>query len=200
VSGGLVRVVLAVTALLVAMPACSADEVSSLPPGPGPGGGSPESTPPTTASAPSVPATTVSLTPVGRPSAADRAVLAGYQRFWESLASAYTTGDVSALREATVEPATSRYGRVAADLRSKGRTLQGPVSLAPLLVGRAADTVTLADCADLRKFRTYDRAGSPVFPEDRGLTTAEVRLRNVGGTWRVASFEERPSGCRRQGG
>lgn len=196
-SGGVVRVVLAVTALLVATPACSADEISSLPPGQGVGA-APSASPTATASpTPSAPATTVSLTPVGRPSAVDRAVLAGYQRFWESLASAYTTGDVSALRQATVDPATSLYAGVAADLRSKGRTLQGPVSLAPLVVGRAADMVTLADCADLRKFRTYDRTGRPVFPEDEGLTTAEVRLRMAGGSWRVSSFEERPSGCRR---
>lgn len=198
-SGGVVRVVLAVTALLVATPACSADEVSTLPPGSGQGGGSTPSATATPSPTASVPTTTVSLTPAGRPSAADRAVLAGYRRFWEALASAYTTGDVSALREATVEPATSRYGKVATDLRSKGRTLQGPVSLAPLVVGRG-DPVTVADCADLRKFRTYDRTGRPVFPQDKDLTTAEVRLRNVDGSWRVSSFDERPSGCRRQGG
>jgi hypothetical protein len=202
VSGGIVRVALIATSLAVVVSGCSQTDDTASPLS-GSSGRSPAGTPTSSAgSTPpgsGLPATEVTMRPAGSASEADRAVLEGYRRFWQSLATAYTTGDVTALRAATTDPATGRYVKVAADLRRQGRTLQGPVSLAPLVVGRSG-TVTLAECADLRKFRTYDGSGRALFPEDEGLTTAEVRLRNIGGTWRVASFEQRPSGCRRQGG
>jgi hypothetical protein len=200
VSGGIVRVALIATTLAVPLGACSADD-SATPLGGGSGPTGETTTAATTTTPPGsgLPRTEVTLRAVGTLSAADKAVMAGYRRFWESLATAYTTGDVSALRGATGEPATSTYVKVAADLRKQERTLQGPVSLSPLIVGRSG-TITLAECADLRKFRTYDKSGNAVFAEDKGLTTAEVRLRELGGTWRVTSFEARPSGCRRQGG
>ena len=201
-SGGIVRVALIATSLAVVVSGCSRTDGSASPLSGSSGG--PAAAPPTASAGTTppgsgLPPTEVTMRPVGSPSTADRAVLEGYRRFWQSLATAYTTGDVTGLRAATTDPATSEYVKVAADLRRQGRTLQGPVSLSPLIVGRGG-TVTLAECADLRKFRTYDRAGKALFPEDEGLTTAEVRLRNVGGTWRVTSFEQRPSGCRQQGG
>lgn len=198
-SGGIVRVAVAVAVLAVVVTGCSDDAATPL--------STPEGTLVTTSAAATttpppaagLPATEVTLAAAGDPSPADLKVIEGYRRFWLALGTAYTTGDVTALRAATVDPATTEFVKVAADLRAKDRTLQGPVSLAPLVAGRA-DVVTLAECADLRRFRTYDRSGKALFPEDKGLTTAQVKLRNVGGTWRVASFEQRPSGCRRQGG
>jgi hypothetical protein len=199
VSGGIVRVALVAAALAVAVPACSRGGETATPLG---GGGQESGAPAASTTPPAgsgLPATEVAMRPAGSPSAADKAVLESYRRFWLSLATAYTTGDVTALRAATGPPATSAYVKVADSLRKQQRTLQGPVSLAPLVVGRG-DVITLAECADLRKFRTYDKSGKALFPEDKGLTTAEVKLRTIGGTWRVISFEQRPSGCRRQGG
>jgi hypothetical protein len=201
VSGGIVRVALIATAVAVAVGGCAKSDDTASPLGGS--GGSPgaatSAAPTTTPPGQGLPATEVTFRPAGNPSAADTAILEGYRRFWQSLATAYTTGDVTALRAATGEPATSEYVKVASDLRARERTLQGPVSLVPLIVGRGT-TITLGECADLRKFRTYDKSGKALFPEDKGLTTAEVKLRDVGGTWRVISFEQRPSGCRRQGG
>lgn len=198
-SGGKVRVALVATALALAAAACSADTVAPLPDGPAATAAATGTGPASPAPGAGLPATEVELRVVGTPTAADRAVLDGYRRFWASLATAYTTGDLTALRAATAEPATTRFTKVATELRRQQRTLQGPVSLAPLVVDRGG-TVTLGECADLRRFRTYDRTGTAVFPVDKGLTTAEVRLRNVGGSWRVTGFETRPSGCRQQGG
>ena len=199
-SGRIVRILVPVAALAATLAGCGGDDAAS-PLGDGGGPAAPAATAGTTTAAPGsgLPATTVTLRAVGSPTAADKAVLEGYQRFWEALGTAYTTGDVAGLRAATTEPATAEYVKVAADLRAKKRTLQGPVTLAPVVAGRAA-TVTLAECADLREFRTYDETGKAVFAKDKGLTAAEVTMRSVGGTWRVVSFEGRPSGCRQQGG
>ena len=200
-SGGVVRVVLAAAFLLVAGSGCSDGGVSPLPAGPAAPSPTPSASATESGSTGSgLPTTTVAIKPAGRPTAVDRAVLAGYQRFWEALGPAYTTGDLAALRAATVEPATSRYTKVARELRAKDRTLRGPVLLAPLVVGRSTTLVTVVDCADLRNFRTYDRSGKALFPMDKGLTTAEVRLRKVGTAWRVSSVVERQTGCRQQGG
>jgi hypothetical protein len=200
VSGGSVRIALLAAALAAVVSGCGGDDAAT-PLGPSANGGTTAPTAAATTTAPGsgLPATTVTMRPVGAPSAADKAVLEGYRKFWQALGTAYTTGDVTALRAATTEPATGTYVKVAADLRRQRRTLQGPVTLAPIVAGRAS-AVTLADCADLRKFRTYDNTGKALFPEDKKLTAAEVKLRNVGGTWRVVSFEQRPSGCRQQGG
>jgi hypothetical protein len=201
VSGGIVRIALLTAVLAVAVSGCGGGDDAATPLGSGAGGGTtaPTSAAATTTPGSGLPATTVTMRPVGAPTGTDKAVLEGYRKFWQALGTAYTTGDVTALRAATTEPATGTYVKVAADLRKQQRTLQGPVTLAPIVAGRAG-TVTLADCADLRRFRTYDNTGKALFPEDKDLTTAEVKLRNVGGTWRVVSFEERPSGCRQQGG
>lgn len=199
-SGRIVRKFALVAASAAALAGCGSDDgATPLGPAGGQGTTAPTAAATTTAPGSGLPATTVTLRAASSPSAADRAVIEGYRKFWQALATAYTTGDVTALRAATTEPATGTYVKVASDLRKQGRTLQGPITLAPAVAGRAA-TVTLADCADLRRFRTYDETGKALFPQDKGLTAAEVKLRNVGGTWRVMSFEQRPSGCRQQGG
>jgi hypothetical protein len=200
VSGRIVRILAPAAVLAAALAGCGGGDSAATPLGPAAAPPSPTAgASATTRAGSGLPETVVTMRAVGAPSAADKAVLAGYQKFWEALGTAYTTGDVTDLKAATTEPATAEYVKVAGELQKKKRTLQGPITLAPLVAERAA-TVTLAECADLRKFRTYDEAGKAVFPIDKGLTAAEVTMRNVGGTWRVVSFEGRPSGCRQQGG
>lgn len=200
-SGVAVRLVLA-AALAAGLAGCAGDEPAPSLPGAGSAGsaGSSASSAPASGSPEGLPATTVSLSPPGPTPAADRAVIAAYHRFWQAVGVAYSGGDAAGLRAATTEPATTLFTRKAAELKAQRRTQRGPVSLAPTVASRSSTLTTVADCADLREFRTYDSAGTALFPKDPGLTLAEVQLRKVKGAWRVARWEQRPGRCRQRGG
>ena len=192
-SGRIARLAPLAAALAVGIAGCSSDAApTALPEGPAaaPTG----STAAPTATAAAVPATVVRLTP-GRPSPADEALLDGYRTFWTGLSEAYRTGRTAALAEATVDPARTRFVTRATELAANGRTQRGTVLGTPVVADLAAGVV--ADCMDLREFRTYDRAGRALFPRDPGTTRVRATLRSVGGRWRLAEFETEGSGCRR---
>jgi hypothetical protein len=181
-------------AVAVGIAGCSADPApTALPDGPS----VPATTPAAataTATEVAVPATVVRLTP-GRPTPADKALLAGYQAFWVGLTDAYRTGRTAALTGATVDPARAQFVTRATELKAKAQTQRGTVLGTPVVLDPAAGVVV--DCMDLREFRTYDAAGKALFPKDPGTTRVRATLRSVGGTWKLAQFETEGSGCRR---
>src|SRR5829696_6492554 len=101
---------LAAVALAVVVTGCSDDAATPLsaPDGPAPtsSAAAATTTPPPGSG---LPATEVTLTAAGDPSPADKQVIEGYRKFWLALGTAYTTGDVTALRAATVDPATTEF-------------------------------------------------------------------------------------------
>jgi hypothetical protein len=194
VPGGFARLALSVAAVAAAA-GCSADPAATpLPAGSGPASSAASATVEATPTGAPVPATVVRLEPA-RSRAEDRLLLDGYRRFWAGLTDAYRTGRTAALLDATVDPARSRFAKRAAELTARAQTQQGAVVGSPLVVDLAGGVV--ADCMDLRDFRTYDRGGTALFPRDAGTTRVRATLRSVGGRWRLADFETEGSGCRR---
>ena len=194
--GAIVRVVPVAAAVAIVVTGCSSDPAAK--PLPDSSGVTAASTAtPTATGTPSavpVPTTVVRLAPV-QPGSADTALLDGYRRFWLALGDAYRTGRTAALAEATVDPARARFVKRTTELTAAGRTQRGTVLGSPLVADLAGGVVV--DCMDLRDFRTYDRAGTALFPRDAGTTRIRATLRSVAGRWRLADFETEGSGCRR---
>jgi hypothetical protein len=194
VPGGFARLALSVAAVAAAA-GCAADPVATpLPGGPAPAGSTASVSTSATPTGAPVPATVVRLQPL-RSRAEDTLLLDGYRRFWTGLAEAYRTGRTAALVEATVDPARRRFVRRATELTARAQTQRGTVVGSPLVIDLARGVV--ADCMDLRDFRTYDRSGRALYPRDAGTTRVRATLRAVGGRWRLADFETEGSGCRR---
>jgi hypothetical protein len=188
-------VMLASLALLCAVSGCSSEpDVPSLPAEPGGTGTTAATSAPTTGR--SVPATTIRFSPRGRPSAADRRVLAGYRRFLDAIATAYTKGDVRPLAAATVHPARAFYTKRARAMQARGQTQQGPIVSSPAVLSIRGNQGVLLDCLDLRRFNVYDADGRRVQPAETVLTASRATLVAVEGQWLLSDYHEQAGTCR----
>lgn len=184
------------TALLLLAVGCSSPPAQpALPEGGDAGQTSPRPT--ATRSGPALPPSTLEFTPRGQPSAGDRRVLASYRKFLDAVALAYSTGDVEPLEAITIGRMRTYYTDRARTMHARSQTQRGPMLSSPLVLRIDGGAAVVVDCLDLRGFRTYDQAGKPLYPPDKGPTGIEATFSAVRNVWRLSDYTEQPAGCRR---
>jgi hypothetical protein len=143
-----------------------------------------------------MPATAIRFTPRGRSSAAESRVLAGYRRFLDAIATAYSLGDPRPLAAATVDPARAFYTTRAQAMRARGQTQRGSITSSPAVLSVRGDRAVVLDCLDLRRFNVYNADGLLLQQPETVLTGSQTTLLAVGGRWLPSEYYEQAGACR----
>lgn len=173
---GRLRTVVAVSALTVAVAACSSPGgTTDLPAGP--------------AGATSSAAPASGASPV---SAGDQ-VLSAYRGFWDTVVAAHKASDpqLPALARAAANPELAKVRKAVALNRQQKISLRGTVGHKPQVTAVTAAAATVVDCYDISSWNPVDvRTGAAIDATESGGTGryhARYTLRRSAGTWLVTN-------------
>ena len=147
-----------------------------------------------TPSAPQVAPTTVD------PQAATKAeVIAGYRAaFDEQLAvgrDPSATADDDRLRAHRTGDALGTIQLALVEFKSAGKVYIGDVKLSPKVVELSGDTATIQDCLEDATGAADAETGEVLEPATRVVTTVTVKMKKIGGTWKMANYRDEKTPC-----
>jgi hypothetical protein len=180
---GRLRTVVAVSALTVAVAACSS-----------PGGTTDLPAGPAGATSSGAPAATAS------PAAADDQVLSAYRRFWAAVIAANRAADAGSpgLAAVAADPELSRVRATVSRNKIQKLSLRGEVAHTPKPPTVSGTTATLEDCYDISDWNPVSvTTGKPIEVTDEsgtGRYRARYTLRRSGAGWLVVD-QKALGGC-----